>query len=68
MTPEKYYELRQHYKLVKEADKLVERLKRHEKHHTKPTTTEMIQLIAFKQEAGMMPAEYIERYDNCWKD
>lgn len=68
MTPEKYYKLRQHYKLVKEADKLVERLKRHEKHHTKPTTAEMIQLIAFKQEAGMMPKEYIKKYGNAWKD
>lgn len=67
MTPEKYYELRKHYKLVKAADKLVERLKRHEKHHTKPTTAEMIQLIAFKQEAGMYPEDYIKEFDGCWK-
>lgn len=68
MTPEKYYELRKHYQLVKEADKLVKRLKQHEKHQSKPTTAEMIQLIAFKQKAGMMPQEYIEKYGDSWKD
>ena len=31
-------------------------------------TADMIKLIAFKQKAGMMPKDYIERYDHAWKD
>ena len=61
MTPEKYYELRKQYKLVKEAEHLV-------KYNTSNKVVDMIKFVAFKQKAGMMPAEYIERYDNCWKD
>lgn len=61
MTPEKYYELRKHYKLVKEAEKLV-------KYNTSNRTVDMIKFVAFKQKAGMMPQEYIEKYKDSWKD
>ena len=57
MTPEKYYELRKHYKLVQEA-----------KHLVKYNTRDMIKFVAFKQKAGMMPQEYIEKYDGTWKN
>lgn len=59
MTPEQYYQLRKHHALLEEAKKLDE---------LKADKTENIKrFITFKQEAGMMPKEYIEEYDNCWK-
>lgn len=61
MTPEKYYELRKHYKLVQEAKHLV-------KYNTSNKVGDMIKFVAFKQKAGMMPQEYIEKYDGTWKD
>lgn len=60
MTPDQYYQLRKHHALLKEAKQLV-------KLHTN-TVANRTRIIAFKQKAGMMPTEYIERYDNCWKD
>lgn len=42
MTPEKYYELRKHYKLVKEAEHLV-------KYNTSNKAVDMIKFVAFKQ-------------------
>lgn len=61
MTPEKYYELRKHYKLVQEAKHLV-------KYNTSNKAVDMIKFVAFKQKAGMMPQEYIEKYGDSWKD
>lgn len=61
MTPKQYYELRRHHALVEEAKYL-------DKHCKKNKAADMIKMIAFKQKAGMMPKEYIERYDNAWKD
>lgn len=58
MTPDQYYQLRKHHALLEEAKQLM-------KYNT---SNNMVKFIAFKQKAGMMPAEYIERYDNCWKD
>ena len=60
MTPHQYYQLRKHHALLEEAKQLV-------KLRTN-TVANRIKIVAFKQKAGMMPAEYIERYDNCWKD
>lgn len=60
MTPHQYYQLRKHDALLKEAKQLV-------KLRTN-TVASRAKIVAFKQKAGMMPAEYIERYDNCWKD
>ena len=60
MTPEQYYQLRKHHALLEEAKKL-DKL-------NADKTENIKRFIAFKQEAGIMPAEYIERYDNCWKD
>ena len=61
MTPEKYYELRKHYKLVKEAKQLI-------KHNSSHKAADMIKFVAVRQKAGMMPQEYIEKYDGTWKD
>lgn len=61
MTPKQYFEFRKHYELVKEAYYL-------DKHCKAKTAKNMIKLIAFKQKAGMMPIDYIERYDHAWKD
>lgn len=60
MTPEQYYKLRKHHALLEEANKL-DKLNADE-------TKNIKRLIAFKQKAGMMPKEYIERYKDCWKD
>jgi hypothetical protein len=60
MTQEQYYKLRKHHVLLVEAKNLVKL--------NADKTANIKRFIAFKQEAGMMPAEYIERYDNCWKD
>lgn len=60
MTPEQYYQLRKHHALLEEAKKL-DKL-------NADKTENIKRFIAFKQEAGIMPAEYIERHDNCWKD
>ena len=60
MTPHQYYQLRKHHALLEEAKQLV-------KLRTN-TVASRIKIVAFKQKAGMMPAEYIERYDDCWKD
>lgn len=60
MTPKQYEKLVKCSRLLKEAKQLV-------KLHTN-IVANRIKIIAFKQKAGMMPAEYIERYDNCWKD
>lgn len=59
MTPKQYHKLRKHHALLKEAKKLDE-LKADKIVNIK-------RFIVFKQEAGMMPKEYIEEYDNCWK-
>lgn len=59
MTPEQYYQLRKHHALLEEAKKL-DKLEADKVVNIK-------RFIAFKQEAGMMPKEYIEEYDNCWK-
>ena len=61
MTPHQYYQLRKHDALLKEAKQLMKYSKRNK-------AVDMIKIIAFKQKAGMMPAEYIERFDKCWKD
>ena len=61
MTPHQYYQLRKHHALLEEAKQLM-------KYNPRNKAVDMIKFIAFKQKAGMMPAEYIERYDNCWKD
>lgn len=60
MTPKQYHKLRKHHALLKEAKKLDE-LKADKIVNIK-------KFIAFKQKAGMMPADYIERYKDCWKD
>lgn len=60
MTPEQYYQLRKHHALLEEAKKL-DKL-------NADKTENIKRFITFKQEAGMMPKEYIEEYDNCWKD
>lgn len=60
MTQEQYYQLRKHHALLEEAKKL-DKL-------NADKTENIKRFIAFKQEAGMMPKEYIEEYDNCWKD
>ena len=59
MTPKQYYKLRKHNALLEEAKKL-DKLEADKVVNIK-------RFIAFKQEAGMMPKEYIEEYDNCWK-
>ena len=59
MTPEQYYQLRKHHALLEEAKKL-DKL-------NADKTENIKRFITFKQEAGMMPKEYIEEYDNCWK-
>ena len=60
MTPKQYYKLRKHHALLEEAKKL-DKLEADKVVNIK-------RFIAFKQESGMMPEEYIEEYDNCWKD
>lgn len=60
MTPKQYEKLVEHHTLVKRAKQLI-------KLDRKKVTTR-IKLVAFKQEAGMYPDQYIEEYDNCWKD
>ena len=60
MTPDQYCQLRKHHALLEEAKQLV-------KLRTN-TVANRIKIVAFKQKADMMPAEYIERYDDCWKD
>lgn len=59
MTPEQYEQLVKHHRLVVEAKKLVKL--------NKDKTANRIRLVAFKQEAGMYPEDYIKRFDNCWK-
>lgn len=59
MTPHQYYQLRKHHALLEEAKKL-DKL-------NADKTENIKRFITFKQEAGMMPKEYIEEYDNCWK-
>lgn len=61
MTPHQYYQLRKHHALLEEAKQLM-------KYNTSNKVADMVKLIAFKQKAGMMPAEYVERYEGCWKD
>ncbi len=46
---------------VKEAEHLV-------KYNTSNKVVDMIKFVAFKQKAGMMPQEYIEKYGDSWKD
>lgn len=57
MTPNEFYQLRRKHELTKRAKELV---KKHSNN-----TQDMIQQIAFKREAGMMPKDYIERYDDA---
>ena len=61
MTPNQYYELRKHHEHLKQAKWLM-------KHAGKLTKVNyMKEAVAFKQKTGMLPAKYIERYDNSWK-
>ncbi|WP_281829560.1 hypothetical protein [Lactobacillus amylolyticus] len=60
MTPNEFYQLRRKHELTKRAKKLVKECGNN--------TQDMIKKIAFKQEAGMFPKDYIERYDHTWKD
>lgn len=60
MTPKQYEQLRKHYALTKRAKYLL-------KHAKANTAANMIKKIAFKQEAGMMPDEYLKEFDNSWK-
>lgn len=59
MTPDQYRELVKHHRLIVEAKKLVKL--------DKSKMAIRIKLVAFKQEAGMYPDQYIKEYDNCWK-
>ena len=60
MTPEQYCQLRKHHALLEEAKKL-DKL-------NADKTENIKRFIAFKQEAGMMPKEYIKEYDHCWDE
>lgn len=60
MTPKQYRKLVKHHQLLERAQKL--------KKLDTSKTANRIKLVAFKQEAGMYPEEYIERFDKCWKD
>ncbi|RVU70179.1 MULTISPECIES: hypothetical protein [Lactobacillus] len=60
MTPKQYEELRKRFTLLERAKYL-------DKHAKAQTAANMIKKIAFKQEAGMMPDEYIKKYKNSWK-
>ncbi|MCT0164404.1 hypothetical protein EFM11_02375 [Lactobacillus helveticus] len=60
MTAGQYYKFRKHHALLEEAKKL-DKLNADE-------TANIKRFIAFKQRAGMMPKEYIERYKDYWKD
>lgn len=60
MTPKQYYELRQHHEHVKRAKYLV-------KHCRTNRVVDLTKIIAFKQETGMLPEDYIERYEDAWK-
>lgn len=60
MNPSEFYQLRRKHELIAKAKELVKRRGNN--------TQDMIQKIAFKREAGMMPKDYIERYDHTWKD
>lgn len=59
MTPDQYRELVKHHRLIVEAKKLAKL--------DKSKMATRIKLVAFKQEAGMYPDQYIKEYDNCWK-
>lgn len=59
MTPQQYEKLVKHHRLLVEAKKL-DKIKTDSVAHR-------IKLVAFKQEAGMYPKDYIKRFDNCWK-
>ena len=59
MTPKQYEELVKHHTLVKRAKQLI-------KLDNKKVATR-IKLVAFKQEAGMYPEDYIKEFDGCWK-
>jgi len=52
MTPNKFYQLRRKHELTKRAKELAD------KHSN--NTQDVIQKIAFKQEAGMMPEEWLK--------
>ena len=60
MTPKQYETLRRHYALLKKAKYLLN-------HAKAKNTANMIKKIAFKQEAGMMPEDYVREFDNSWK-
>lgn len=60
MTPKQYEELRKHHQHLKQAEYLI-------KHSKAKNAANMIKRIAFKQETGMLPEEYIERYKDSWK-
>lgn len=59
MTPKQYHELVKHHRLVVKAKKLVKL--------DKNKASNRIRLVAFKQESGMFPEDYIKEHDNCWK-
>lgn len=52
MTPSEFYQLRRKHELTKQAKKLVKECGNN--------TQDMIKKIAFKQEAGMMPEEWLK--------
>lgn len=59
MTPKQYEELVKHHTLVKRAKQLIKL--------DKKKVATRIKLVAFKQEAGMYPEDYIKEFDGCWK-
>ncbi|WP_242368174.1 hypothetical protein [Lactobacillus intestinalis] len=58
MAPSEYEELVKRYRFLKEAKKLSKRSTKYQRN--------MVKLIAFKQETGMMPKEYLEKYQDSW--
>lgn len=53
MTPSEFYQLRRKHELTAKAKELVNKRSNN--------TQDMIEKIAFKQEAGMMPEEWLTR-------
>ena len=58
MTPKQYEKLVKHHRLCVEANKLTKL--------DKSKIATRLRLVAFKQEAGMYPDEYLKRFDKCW--
>ncbi|MDE7056563.1 MAG: hypothetical protein K2O64_04905 [Lactobacillus sp.] len=58
MAPKEYEELVKRHRFLKEAKKLSKLNTRYQRN--------MVKIIAFKQETGMMPKEYLEKYQDSW--